>query len=162
MPCNDVTEVIEVVLDRDDRLKDYRFSKRTCGQGVGAQSLLIDQLGGRPLDELLVMTAEEFLAEYPIDDPVEEFLSLKHLFAVQGALEVLTGKEPGGKDDPFAVAEVAFDNGETVFHGRIYVDLLTEKIASCGGCKGCGADKKERSQGTRTPRRKKNPAVVFN
>ena len=82
MPCNDVTELIEVVLDRNDRLKEYRFSKRTCGQGVGAQSLLIDQLGGRPLNELLVMTAEEFLTEYPIDDPVEEFLSLKHLFAV--------------------------------------------------------------------------------
>ena len=43
MPCKDVTELLEVVLDSEDRLLDYTFSKRTCGQGVGAASLLIEQ-----------------------------------------------------------------------------------------------------------------------
>ncbi|MFP6598190.1 MAG: hypothetical protein VCC01_12095, partial [Candidatus Hydrogenedentota bacterium] len=53
MPCKDVTELLEVVLDENECLKSYSFSKRSCGQGVGAQSLLIDQLAGRALNELL-------------------------------------------------------------------------------------------------------------
>jgi len=101
VPCNDVTELLEVVLDNADHLRDYTFSKRTCGQGVGAASLLIDQLRGRPLDELLNKTAEAYLTEFPIPDELEEFLSLKHLFAIQGALEVYVGREAGGKADAF-------------------------------------------------------------
>ncbi|MCH8205331.1 MAG: hypothetical protein IID09_09210, partial [Candidatus Hydrogenedentes bacterium] len=75
MPCKDVTELLEVVLDGEDRLKAYKFQKRTCGQGVGAESLLIDQLEGRSLEELLDKTAEDFLTEFPIFDEIEEFLS---------------------------------------------------------------------------------------
>ncbi len=138
MPCKDVTEVLEVVLDEDDSLKDYRFSKRTCGQGVGAASLIIDQLRGRPMAELLIKTAQEFLTEFPIPDPVEEFLSLKHLFAIQGALEVYAGFESGAKHSAFAVASVEYGEDETRISGRIGVDILTEKIKSCGGCKSCG------------------------
>src|SRR5689334_21842289 len=106
MPCKDVTEVLEVTLNADDSLKDYRFSKRTCGQGVGAADLLIDQLRDRPITELLNKTAQEFLAEFPIPDPIEEFLSLKHLFAIQGALEVYAGIESGAKQSAFAVVRV--------------------------------------------------------
>lgn len=138
MPCSDVTEVIRVVLDDQDCLEEYVFAKRSCGQGVGAESLLIDQLRGRSLDELLVITADAFLAEFPIPDSVEEFLSLKHLFAIQSALEVLTGKEPGRKGDAFAAGEIGFDEGKTVVYGRIVIDIVTEKIKACGGCGSCG------------------------
>jgi len=138
MPCKDVTEVLEVILTADDSLKDYRFSKRTCGQGVGAANLIIDQLRGRPMAELLNKTAQEFLGEFPIPDPVEEFLSLKHLFAIQGALEVYAGLESGAKQSAFAVAGVEYGEDETRISGRIGVDILTEKIKSCGGCKSCG------------------------
>lgn len=138
MPCSDVTEMIEVVLDEDERLKEYRLSKRTCGQGVGAESLLIEQLAGRGLDELLDFTAEKYLAEYPVFDQMEEFLSLKHLFAIQGALEVLVGRAPGRKDDAFAASEISFEDEATTIRGLIQIDLVTEKIKACGGCGSCG------------------------
>lgn len=142
MPCSDVTEIIRVVVDEHDCLKSYQFSKRTCGQGVGAESLLIDQLGGRAVDELLTMDAEAFLERYPIEDELEEFLSLKHFFAVQGALEVLTGVEPGGKHNACAAAEIGFEDGDVVLTGVIDVELVTDKIKSCGSCKGCGTKRK--------------------
>ena len=94
--------------------------------------MLIEQLGGRSVDELLAIDAEAYLTEFPIEDELEEFLSLKHLFAVQTALEVLTGKTPGGKDDPCAAAEIAFEDGDTIIDARISIDLVTEKIEACG------------------------------
>lgn len=150
MPCKDVTELLEVVLDEDEYLKAYTFSKRSCGQGIGSQSLIIDQVVGRSLNELLFKTADEFLDEFPIDDPTEEFLSLKHLFAIQGALEVYTGAEPGGVNDAFAASGIDYDVDETIITGRISVDIVTEKIKSCGGCSGCS---------TTRPKKKKRKVV---
>lgn len=153
MPCSDVTEVLSVTLDEWERLKDYSFSKRTCGQGVGVESLLIDQLGGKSMQELLAYSADDFLREFPIGDEIEEFLSLKHLFAIQGALEVLTGIESGGKDDPFSASGVSYGENETVIEGLISVDLVTEKIKACGNCGTCGTDKVDEGRAINADRR---------
>ncbi|MDX9973508.1 MAG: hypothetical protein RBU21_11030 [FCB group bacterium] len=141
MPCSDITEVIEVVIDNEDRLKRYAFSKRTCGQGVGVAALLLDCLQGRSVDDILAWESADFVAEHPVEDELEEFLGLKHFFAVQSALEVLTGREPGGPGDPCAAAEISIEDGEVVINAQIRVDIVTEKIKSCGNCKGCGNKK---------------------
>ena len=143
MPCSDVTETIQVTLDEQDQLKDYFLAKRTCGQGVGAGSLLMEWLCGKSVEEILAYSAEQFLTDHPIDDELEEFLSLKHLFALQGVLEVLTGKQPGRREDTCAAAEISCENGDLVITGVIKVDLVTEKIKSCGNCRGCGNSKKK-------------------
>ena len=153
MPCSDVTEILEVVLDGDENLLDYSFNKRTCGQGIGVANLIIDQLRGRSLNELLFVTADEFLGEFTIPDPTEEFLSLKHLFAIQGALEVYSGAESGGVNDAFAVSGIDYGENDISIRGMISVDVVTEKIKSCGGCKGCGSSrsKPKRKRAKKTP-----------
>jgi hypothetical protein len=148
MPCSDVTELIQVTLDSDERLEDYFLSKRTCGQGVGAGNLLVEQFRGRTVEEILAYDSGRYVTEFPVEDELEEFLGLKHFFAIQSVLEVLVGKEPGGKDDPCAAAEISYEDGRLVIEGQIAVDLVTEKIKSCGNCRGCGKSKK--------------PKVVFN
>jgi hypothetical protein len=139
MPCNDITELIQVVVDAEDRLKSYRFVKRTCGQGVGVDTLLMDVLGGQQVDQILAISPEEFLEEHPAEEAIEEFLGLKHLIAVQSALEVLVGAEPGGADALCAAAEIAWDEGDTILDAVIRIDLVTEAIKSCGNCRGCGS-----------------------
>lgn len=141
MPCTDVTEHLEITLDQSDRLASYSFTKRSCGQGIGLESLLIDCLKGQTVEDLLAYTAESFLEHHPAPDELEEFLGLKHLFAIQGALEVYTGEEPGGKNDAFAAAGIDHDEHTTTIHGLIAIDLLTEKIKSCGNCASCGSGK---------------------
>jgi len=148
MPCSDVTEIIHVELDNKDRLQDYYFSKRTCGQGVGMGNLLVDNLRGWSVDRILETDSDTFVALFPVEDELEEFLGLKHFFAIQSVLEVLTGKEPGGKNDPCAAAEISYGDDKLIIDGQIAVDLVTEKIKSCGSCKGCGKSKK--------------PKIVFN
>lgn len=138
MPCSDVTEIIRVVLDPEDRLKAYRFIKRTCGQAVGVDALLLGLLAGRSVDEILAIDPAAFVRDYPVDEPVEEFLNLKHLIAVQSVLEVFTGREAGGAGDVCAAAEFCYDEAESVLEARIRVDLVTELIAACGNCRACG------------------------
>ena len=114
MPCSDVTEVIEVVVDGKDRLKAYSFRKRTCGQGVGVDSLLLDVLGGMDVEDLLAITPESFLDTWPAAEPIEEFLGLKHLIALQSSLEVLLGRAAGGRGEICAAAEIAFEDDNTI------------------------------------------------
>ena len=142
MPCNDITEIIRVVLDDHDQLTHYAFTKRSCGQGVGVVSLLLDDLAGKTADEILDIQPGEMLALHPSEEELEEFLALKHLFAVQGALDVLIGREAGGPADICAAAEVIYDAGECIIEAEIKVDLVTDKIKACGGCVGCGVTKK--------------------
>lgn len=142
MPCSDVTELVRVVLDAEDRLKDYSFVKRTCGQSVGAASFIIDQLRGKTTEQLLAFGADDILAEVEPAEEIEEFLCLKHFFAVQVTLEVLTGAQSGAANDACAAAEISFADDELIIEARLRVDLLTEKIKSCGNCGSCGKKKK--------------------
>jgi len=146
MPCKDVTEMITLAVDEADRLTDYRFIKRTCGQGVGADSLLSEHLCGKTVDEILAIAPETFLETYPVELPIEEFLGLKHLIAVQSALEVLTGKAPGGPGEICAAAEVICEEGCVIIEARILLDLVTERIKSCGNCGSCGKSKKKQAE----------------
>lgn len=137
MPCNDVTELIQVVLDERDQLAGYRFIKRTCGRGVGAKALLMPELGGRTADAILAMDPEAFIGQHPGESELEDFLRLKHLVSVQAALAVLTGRQNGGPACVCNALDVAQEEGNTVFDARIRVDLLTQEIPPCGRCKTC-------------------------
>ena len=142
MPCNDVTEHIRVELDDEDRLIHYKFLKRTCGAGIGEESLLLPHLCGRSLSELLAYEAGDYTAEYPQNSDIEEFLNLKHLYAVKAAIEVFAGHEPGGPAADFTVCDIGYDGAGWFIEGLITVDILTDRITSCGKCKGCGSQRK--------------------
>jgi hypothetical protein len=138
VPCNDITEIMEAEIDGEDRLLTYSLNKRTCGQAVGAASLLSEWLGGCKIDDILAVDPVTFLVKHRVEEELERFLTLKHLFALQATLGVLSGRAPGGIADPCAAAEITCDNDHVHIRARILVDLVTEKIRSCGGCKGCG------------------------
>lgn len=146
MPCSDVTELIRIELDEADRLAQYRFVKRTCGQGVGADSLILSAIQGKPAEEIIAIDPDAFMDAHPVEEDIEAFLTLKHLIAVQGALEVLLGRASGGPGELCAAAEVGYEEGHTTLDARISVDLVTEKIQSCGNCKGCGKNRKPKAR----------------
>ncbi len=137
MPCSDLTELIRVVVDDDDRLLDYRFVKRTCGRAVGAESLLRGELAGMTAAGILALTPEAVTEAAIPMPPEEEFLRLKHLFAVQSALEVLLGRADCGPQAQCAAAQIAWESGQTVIDARIRVDAVHGRIQACSTCGQC-------------------------
>lgn len=142
MPCDDVTEIVRLQLDADDRLVAYELTKRSCGRAVGERSLVSAWAAGRAADDLLAADVDAFLDAHPTEDETEEFLYLKHFFAVRAALAVMLGREAGGVFDLCTAEEIAADGAGSSFVGRLRVGVLTEKIKSCGRCAGCGTKKK--------------------
>lgn len=143
MPCEDVSEIIELRLDARDRLTGYELKKMTCGRAVGLASLLEDEVTGLAAADLLTADVEQFLDRHPTDDEAEEYLYLKHHFAIRAGLAVLLGHEGGSIFDLCTAEAVTCDaDGGTEFVGRLKIAILTDRIKSCGrACKGCGTKK---------------------
>lgn len=137
MPCSDVTEVLALELDEGEHLLSYYLNKRTCGRAVGEASLLLERLAGMPVPAITAISADEW--ESGAMDEVELFLELKHLFALQSGLRALLGMDPAGAEDPVKASRIASDGGKLMFEAELSVDILTERIKSCGRCKGCGS-----------------------
>jgi len=140
MPCDDVTEILRVTFDPDERLEGYSLIKRTCGRAVGEQSLIHQWASGMTAEQILEADLDRFLADNPTEDEAEQFLLLKHFFALRSGLEVLVGAASGGAEEACAVDTLTYGDEGTEFVGQLKIDVLTEKVKSCGRCgKGCGA-----------------------
>ncbi len=131
MPCNDITEKIRIVLDRNDRLKSYRLFKKTCGDAIGAESLLSDKLTGLSIDDILLSDKVTSYGTKTSGDQIERFLNLKHLLAIRAALLSFTGRNSAGVNDTCTMAGISYDGDDTIIDAEIDIGLLTEKIEAC-------------------------------
>ena len=141
MPCTDVTEVLQVRLDADDRVVSYELSKRTCGRAVGEASLLADWAAGQTAAHLAAVDLDAFLHGRTFPSEEEEYLAFKHFFALRLGMGVYVGEIAGRASDPCSIARLAYGEDETDFEAEIDVQILTDRIKSCGRCSGCGTKK---------------------
>ncbi|MCB2153954.1 hypothetical protein KQI84_03655 [bacterium] len=143
MPCHDVTEIVRIAFDSEDRLTHYSLIKKSCGQGVGDQSLILGWLIGRKADDMLDLTPEALLDHFQSTDEAVEYLTLKHFFALRSALLVYTGIEPGGLGSECVLESLAYEPEGVELIGRIRVDVFTDRIKGCARCCGgsCGGAK---------------------
>ena len=130
MPCDDMTEVIELRLDQDDRLVDYSLRKRSCGAPAGEESLLLRCLRARLPSEIFALHAADALASVGDCRRSAEMLVHKHLHAVQSALRVYLGAERGARSDSCVVAKVSADADGVRFTGLVSVPL-TGPVPPC-------------------------------
>ena len=137
MPCDNVTELMRIVLGPGERLKSYRFLKRTCGGAVGAESLLLERFRGRTAEEILALRGDTFPESSGATSDIEEFLNLKHFFALRAVLEAFAGLvEAGGPDAACTIAGVNYDGDDLIIDAEITLGIVTEMIRSCGHCGG--------------------------
>lgn len=151
MPCDDITETLELHLDPHDRLVSYALRKRTCGAPVGQESLLLPWLRHRHQDEILQLHGHHVVERYGELPVAQEYMYFKHLTALQEGLRVLAGAVPGGPHAPCVAAEVAYDESGLQLTAHIAVPLLTERIKACGNCGSCGARKRKTPPPRRAP-----------
>ena len=139
MPCDNTTELVRLEIGSDDKLKSYRLLKKGCGAAIGDESQLLPQLAGYTITELLAFQIDNI--HYGNQTVIEQYISLKHFFALKAVLESITGKEPGGVGAVCAIAEISYDGDNMIIEAEISVGLITEMIKSCGRCdERCGRE----------------------
>jgi hypothetical protein len=140
MPCSDVTEILSLTLDHQDRVVHYSLIKRTCGGAVGNPSLLRKWIENRSAQDVLAATPEDILIAVPTKSSTWEFLTLKHLFAVQSGLQAMMGELSSMPGDLCVVDTIETAPNGIRMIAELKVDVLTEKISACGGCGSCGPE----------------------
>ena len=132
MPCPDITDTIELRLDPDHRLIDYSLSKRTCGAPVGNPSMLLEQLSGKTLTDLLAMDVKELQATVPATDDTGEFLTLRHFAALRLAVQTWIGEAEGSAGSECVIVEVSVDDDVMTIVADIPSGLVAANIKACG------------------------------
>lgn len=138
MPCSDVTEILRIEIDSSDRLTDYSLTKLTCGGALGKEALLKKWCGGLSTEEILSTSIDSFCTRFPTEDPVVEFVRLKHLLALQKGLRALIGVESSRPDDAISVESIEYSENGVTLSALLKIDAVTDEIRACGRCAGCG------------------------
>lgn len=138
MPCADIREIIKIHFGVDERLSQYNLRKNTCGAEVGSENLLIELVHGLGPEEIIDFSPAKLPDFLDNPDDTLEFLSFKHLFALQAALRVYTGVETGDRTATCSVSSIVNDFAGVEFTGVLDSAPLLEKIKSCGHCGSCG------------------------
>lgn len=133
MPCTDVTENLKLVLDSEERIIDYELSKRTCGGAVAGRGLIRKWVKHRPVDAVLQLTGQEVLAGSEIKSGTDEYLHLKHLFAIQETLSAFTGATDN-ESELLSILSVDYGPEGASIQARINLEVLTDRIKACGLC----------------------------
>ena len=134
MPCTDITEILQIELDSDDRLVYYALHKGSCGGSVGKPSLLKRWVRERPARDILANRPEEFLRRLNLRSDTWEFLHLKHLLAIQSGLRALQGDDTRETASPCEVHSVEHIGDRVRLTAAIRIDLITEAIRACNAC----------------------------
>ena len=128
MPCNDLTEVLRLSFDQDDRVVGYSLSKLSCGETVAGRSLIRKWVKHRTVSAILQLNPKQILDDIRAESSIEEYLHLKHLFAIQMALTTFLGKQAGRPSDACVINTVSNSPDGTELLVELRVDILTNLL----------------------------------
>jgi hypothetical protein len=131
LPCLDVTETLEIRLDTDDCLVEYKLRKRTCGTDISDQDLLLDRLTGYASKDILSLEPQSFINKLHIGDQARRFLYLKHLLAIQSLLETYMGVRPGDRNSKCIIKSVETGDDGSSLKALIKLSIPTTNIEPC-------------------------------
>ncbi|MCH7690496.1 MAG: hypothetical protein IIA17_05570 [candidate division Zixibacteria bacterium] len=134
MPCKDITDHLRIRLDTKDRVSRYALRKLSCGGAVGNQSMIIDWLENKQIEDILSADIGQFLDQHRTDDEIEEYLLIKHFLAVRAGLSMYVGRESGAVKNYCQVEAIRSSDSGTEILAHIAVEGMTDEISACGRC----------------------------
>ncbi|SVE16107.1 uncharacterized protein METZ01_LOCUS468961 [marine metagenome] len=111
MPCKDTTSKITVLLDLEDRIKDYDFSKITCRKeigGLGSGKYWI----GQNIDKIESMDFNKAVDKLGLTDTQDQFLFYLEWDALWTAIAQYRGKASDIDNERYQLSSISYDEEE--------------------------------------------------
>ena len=129
MPCNDTTSKALVVLDSQERLLEFDFSKMTCGGKIGGDTGFGEYCQYQSIDEILNIEYEVMAERMGLEDETERFLLYLEWSVLQSALGQYKGLEIGER---CKVAAVEYENNRIEIRLVIWPPSeMPKRVPSC-------------------------------
>jgi len=131
MPCDNITEIVRIKLDHNNRFIDYSLTKQSCDRAIGESSLLNNILKGHAVEQILDITPESILPGNVSTSTDSRFLYIKHLQAIQSVLAIWLGQRDGQTGEPCVIDTINHDEEGIELTAIIKLNFQTENILSC-------------------------------
>ena len=92
MPCKDTTSQISIVLDQNDKLLDFEYSKMTCNKEIGGNTGFREYCLGKSIETLSKLEFSDLVADLNIQDQEKQFLFFLEWISLGVALDQYQGR----------------------------------------------------------------------
>ncbi len=131
MPCEEISAVVTVVLDKDERLSYYTFEKITCGKIIPLSQTLQAHCKGMTLDALASLRLEELVHTLDVRDEDAFFVLDKELDALQSAIANYRGSDLGLNFDRYKIESIEYGDDSIRIQQVILEPKPDAAVPSC-------------------------------
>ena len=131
MPCQEISEVITVVLDGSEHLRYFLFEKITCGKIVPLSGKLNDFCQGMDLGALETLELDAVVRALAVSDEETFFLVEKELDALQSVDANYRGSERGFDPERYRIESIDYGPDSVTIKQILVAPKPEAAIPSC-------------------------------
>ena len=131
MPCKDTTSKINILLDDNDHLLNFEFSKMTCQKEVGGGTGFLDYCLGKSVDHLSELEFQDIYDHLELQDTESQFLLFIEWSALGNALDQYQGKLRPNDQEHYQIATIAYESDQVEIKQMVLAPSEMPKIIPC-------------------------------
>jgi len=131
MPCKDTTAQITVILDEEDCLVTFDFSKLTCQKAVGGGTGFVDLCKGKNIDEVIQLEFSNLVVDLGLTGSEEQFLLYLEWDALGAALNQYQGGYNEVDKNRYQIATIAYESSQVEIRQMVASPKEMPKLIPC-------------------------------
>jgi len=132
MPCKDTTSRVTVLLDQEDCLVDFDFSKISCNKEIGGGTGYLEYCKGKSIDEIMRLEFQEPLDFLAPESTEDQFFIYLEWDALRTSLAQYLGEVADIDQEKYQISSITSDEKGTTI---VQVICPPEKIPDIISCK---------------------------
>ena len=132
MPCKDTTSRVTVLLDQEDCLVDFDFSKISCNKEIGGGTGYLEYCKGKSIDEIMRLEFQEILDFLAPESTEDQFFIYLEWDALRTSLAQYLGEVADIDQEKYQISSITSDEKGTTI---VQVICPPEKIPDIISCK---------------------------
>jgi hypothetical protein len=131
MPCKDTTAQITVILDENDCLISFNFSKLTCQKSIGGGIGFVELCYGKHIEEIIQLEFSDLVVDLGLKDSEEQLLLYLEWDALGAALNQYQGGYGDLDKDRYQIATVAYESSQVEIQQMVASPKEMPKLIPC-------------------------------
>jgi len=131
MPCKDTTSQISIILDKNDKLLNFEYSKMTCSKEIGGNTGFREYCLGKSIETLSKLEFNALVVDLDLQDPDKQFLFFLEWSALGAALDQYQGRLTPKDDDRYQIATISYESDRVEIKQMVLAPSQMPKIIPC-------------------------------
>ena len=129
MPCKDTTSQINIVLDSNDHLLDFQYSKMTCNKEIGGGTGFREFCLGKAAHTLSELEFSDLTNDLNLQDTESQFLLYLEWSALGAALDQYQGRV--APEERYQIATIAYEEDRVEIKQMVLAPKEMPKLIPC-------------------------------